>query len=279
MIIPIGMKGNRIMELDADSLIYRAAFSAQQSVDTESFALYLINRILGEIYEDTTCLKCNIYLGSKTNFRNEIATLYPYKGNRSNRERPSYFDLIRNYLIDDCGAIVVEQQEAEDAVGIEAIKHDSYDDYWVGAIDKDVRMIPGHHYNYIKRTFEFIEPIQALRCFYGQLATGDKGVDNIPGAYHLLQLDGLEEEARLFKNSRYKSKVIKELEQCNTEIEMWNILYALYVSTGEIERHGETRMLEIARLLWIRRYEDELWVPPTQRKYDYISTEAHKQLA
>ena len=45
------------------------------------------------------------------------------------------------------------------------------------------------------------------------------------------------------------------LKGCNTEEELWEAVLNAY--DGDLER-----VLENARLLWLRRYEGELWEPP-----------------
>ena len=98
-------------------------------------------------------------------------------------------------------AILVEDQEAEDAVGIEAYKYDNYDDYIIGAIDKDMLMISGTHYNYRTGDIAPMAPVEAMRKFMVQLVTGDS-TDNIPGIYKQLMTAGEEEAAHKFRHSR-----------------------------------------------------------------------------
>ncbi len=48
------------------------------------------------------------------------------------------------------------------------------------SIDKDLDMIRGWHYNFIKDKKYFIDDQQAIKHFYTQILTGDR-VDNIIG--------------------------------------------------------------------------------------------------
>ena len=41
-------------------------------------------------------------------------------------------------------------------------------------------MIPGNHYNFVKRDFYYVDQVSADLNFYRQMLTGDR-VDNIPG--------------------------------------------------------------------------------------------------
>lgn len=270
MLVDIECAKNITLELDADSLVYRIAGMVDMLGGGKNIAIKLIHSSIENMFEDTECNKCNIYLGTSTNYRIDIAKSFVYKGNRKGAVRPQFYDAIRAYLVSEFSAILVHNEEAEDRVGIEAHYYDDYSKYIVGAIDKDMDMIAGHRYNYSRRKMYFIDKYEALRSFYTQLVSGDKSVDNIPGLYHLLLKDGLEEQAHKFKYSRYKSKLIAVLKEMNTEEEMWNHVKSIYTEHGELDRHGLTRIIEIGRLLWIRRYADELWVPYEDRDFDYI---------
>jgi hypothetical protein len=51
-------------------------------------------------------------------------------------------------------------------------------------------------------------------------------------------------------------KANKILQGCDTEEELWDAVLKAY--DGDIER-----VVENARLLWLRRKEGEIWEPPT----------------
>ena len=203
--------------------------------------------------------------------------MLPYKGNRDKNQRPFFYDAIRQALVDRYDAVLVEGQEAEDSVGIAAYAAQGDHDYIIGAIDKDLNMLKGTHYNYAnKKTFE-VSPEEALIFFYVQIVTGDM-TDNIPGLYKQLEMDGEEELAKKFRYSRYKSKLNKEMYELlekdltNDELELkfWELVVDTYTQYGQVEAHGLDRILEVARLVWIRRYEGEIWLPPTERDFNYI---------
>ena len=60
-----------------------------------------------------------LYLTGGGNFRFDIATVKPYKGNRK-QEKPFYLPSVRKYLETKWGAVVVEGMEADDALCIVA---------------------------------------------------------------------------------------------------------------------------------------------------------------
>lgn len=273
MLIDIDMPKDITVELDADSLVYRVACVIDMLGEGKEFACKSLDRAIELIYEDTGCRKCNIYLGTNDNFRNDIATLCPYKGNRDNSKRPMFYEAIRGRLCSEYGAQLCHGQEAEDSVGIAAYGYIEYNQYIIGAIDKDMLMIAGHHYNYATRKMQFVDTFRAMRQFYLQLVTGDKAVDNIPGVYHQLLLDGEEERAHKFRYSRYKSALIATLAEIDNEMDMYDHVCSIYDQEGLLDKHGIFPIIEIGRLLWIRRQEEELWVPPTERNWDYINND------
>ena len=265
-----------IVELDADSIVYRIGGTVDMLEEGKKFCERLIDTTIQNIYEDTMADEVKVYLGTNTNFRIQAATMYGYKANRSDKERPQFYDAIRAYLVHFYGAVLVKDQEAEDEVGIQAYKYKDFNEFIIGAIDKDMRMIVGYHYNYIKRKIEFIDKYQAIRNFYVQMVTGDM-TDNIPGLYHHLLIDNEEEKAKKFKYSRYKSKLIKALAEMDEEVSMYKHVLSIYEEQGQLDKHGLSRILEISALLWIRRSENQVWVPPTERDFNYIDNDTRER--
>lgn len=263
------------LELDADSLVYRIGGAVDMLGEGRQFCERLIDQTITNIYEETNCNTCNIYLGGEGNYRNKIATLKGYKANRNHKDRPKYYGAIRAHLVREYNAILVAGQEAEDAVGIAAYRYDNFNEFMIGAIDKDMKMIVGTHFNYVTNKIEFIDKRQALCNFYTQLVTGDM-TDNIPGAYHLLLHDGKEQEAHEFRYSRYKKALTGLLENATTELEMYSLALSFYTQYYDNDEKLQERILEIGRLLWIRREPYELWVPPTQRDFDYLDLDSRE---
>ena len=56
-----------------------------------------------------------VYLSGETNFRDRIATIRKYKGNRPTK-KPFHYENIGKYLIEKWGAVVIEGEEADDAL-------------------------------------------------------------------------------------------------------------------------------------------------------------------
>ncbi len=141
-----------------------------------------------------------IYLTGKDNFRESVATIRPYKGNRKS-EKPYHYERVRTFLEQFRGAIVVDGMEADDRLSIEQMKdltmpqgglyQQFYARKWtkenpawtvICSVDKDLDNTPGWHYNWTKDDVYWVNEMDSLRNFYCQLLTGDS-VDNIPGLF------------------------------------------------------------------------------------------------
>lgn len=221
--------------VDADILVYRFGFASEG--DPAEFALARLSEFLDNLSMQEGIDEVWGYLTGKGNFRNEIAVTAPYKGTRV-AEKPYHFQLLREYMERAWGFEVVDGMEADDAIGIEAYRNEPEETIIV-SIDKDLNMIRGHHYNFVKEEKYFVTEEEAIRNFYLQILTGDK-VDNIKG------LQGI---------GPVKSK--KLLTDCTTELEMYEAVLKAY--DGD-----EARVLENARLLWILREEKQVWHPPVK---------------
>lgn len=221
--------------VDADILVYRFGFASEG--DPAEFALARLSEFLDNLYIELSVDEVWGYLTGTNNFRHEVAVTAPYKGNRV-MEKPYHFQLLREYMERAWGFEVIDGMEADDAIGIEAYRNEP-DETIIVSIDKDLNMIRGHHFNFVKEEKYFVTEEEAIRNFYLQILTGDK-VDNIIG------LQGI---------GPVKSK--KLLKDCNTELEMYEAVLKAY--DGD-----EARVLENARLLWILREEKQVWHPPVK---------------
>ena len=86
-----------------------------------------------------------------------------------------------------------------------------------------------------------VTPDEGIKSFYTQILTGDTA-DNIVG------LQGIGPK-----------KAEKLLDGADTEDDLWDAVLKAY--DGDVDR-----VVENARLLWLRRYEGELWEPPNNRQ-------------
>jgi 5'-3' exonuclease len=219
--------------IDGDILVYRIGFSANDP-EEERFAISRMGNFVDNLIRVKGIDSYEGYLTGKKNYRSEIAVTY--KENRKDARKPVHYDSLREYLISKWKFEVIDGQEADDAIGIKAYELPE-DSYCVMSIDKDLDMIRGWHYNFVKEDLYYVTEKEAIKNFYIQILTGDR-VDNIPG------LKGIGPK-----------KATKFVKDCETEEDLFNVVLEKY--DNDIDT-----LTERARLLWIRRKENQIWQPP-----------------
>jgi hypothetical protein len=220
--------------IDGDILVYRIGFASEN--EPESIAMARCSEFIEDLILFNGFGEYQGYLTGKTNFRNEIAVTAPYKGNRKSA-KPKHYQLLRDYMESAWSFTMIEDQEADDAIGIAAYEME-VGEYCICSIDKDLDMLRGDHYNFVKDERYFITEEEGIKNFYKQLLMGDR-VDNIIGIKGI----GTVKAERLLK-------------ECKNENEMYLAILEAYDGNAE-------RVLENGRLLWIRRQHNQLWTPPS----------------
>ena len=200
-----------------------------------------------------------VFLTGSGNFRDRIATIRPYKGNRT-ADKPVHMAAIRDYMVRQWGAQVIWGYEADDEVSI--LQTELGDDCVVCGIDKDLLQVPGWHY-VPEKGFKKVSASEGLLRFYAQVLSGDT-TDNVPGCYKV---------GRKIAVDRVKA--------CGAKPDkLWELAVDSY--TASIVQYGvdacgyedpEAAALETARLVWMLRYrpqwnfetgmlaEQHLWSP------------------
>ena len=227
--------------IDGDIIAYRAAFSTEQMglSDTKSKVDDLIEFILDKtVLFPEIGLDYVVYLTGKGNFRHDIAKSHVYKGNRKSVQKPRHLQTARDHMESKYQAIISQGEEADDLIAMEAAKLDYK--ACVASIDKDMLQIPCWHFNIVRGDYIKVEPFGGIKFFYKQILTGDRA-DNIVGLWKVGEV-----------------KASKILDGADTEDELWDRVIKAY--DGD-----EERVIENARLLWLRREEAEIWQPPRVR--------------
>jgi len=181
-----------------------------------------------------------VHLTGKSNFRYQVATIQPYKGNRVSIQKPVHLDAIRQFLVDNYDASVSVGMEADDTIGLD---HRPGVDI-VATLDKDLNCIPGSHYNWMEDRLYEVSEQEADAAFYRQVITGDT-TDNILGLYGL----------------GAKAKVLDYINICDTEEEMFNLVAKEYQC--RFGSYWKQFMLENCKLLWILQKRQ----PPYEAKF------------
>lgn len=193
-----------------------------------------------------------LFLTGGENYRDRIATIRPYKGNRDRNKRPFWYEEIRRHLISAWDAEVENGREADDALAMLQWQEDPESPRTiVCSVDKDLKMVPGLHYNTkSKQSFHVSFP-DAMLNFYRQVLIGDAS-DNIPGLYRVGE-----------------AAAKKILPQHAEERVMYAACLSAYgENMAKFPDHHlphtdpAASLLENARLLWLQTHDDDLWTPP-----------------
>lgn len=266
--------------IDADILCYEMG----SAVDVEGFPLdwplvrARIEMRLHHIIEMTEATTWSTFLTSQdgTNFRYKIATILPYKGHRKKKDKPHWYQQVYDYIKEKPFTTVVHGQEADDAISITQWQNlrsviqnhgPSLIRSKAGTVictkDKDLLMVPGWHYKWPKYGEEeagpfWITPLEGLKSFYRQLLTGDSA-DNIHGLHGIGP----------------KSQYIGRVNRAKTELEMYRAVKERYICY--YGNYWKFFLTETARLLWMRRYDGEMWsIPEEFEKDDDENAEAEE---
>lgn len=241
--------------LDLDPTVYRSGFAADAEVKRDlkdngidpDFSLeidYLhialgnvkaaVNEMLSQFPERSYYKG---YLTGSGNFRHDVATIKPYKGNRDPNHRPKYYKEIRQYLVEHYDVEVVDGIEADDAVAsAQWAKPDK--STCIVSIDKDLKMIPGFHYNPVKKELFEVDKHDADLFFWWQMMVGD-ATDNIPG------IAGV--------GPKTADKII---EACGGDLEeIKGVVKSMY--EREYGDRAASALEEIGLLLWMQRVPGE----------------------
>lgn len=225
----------------------------------------LVDQRIQSIIERCEANEYRVYLTGDGNFRFGIATLKPYKGNRSAVQKPYHWRTVSDRLVQQWGARTVEGIEADDALALAAIEAArAGTPAVIASRDKDLRQVPGRHYSWAcgesqpeippydveglgeihVRTSTYPSGTSykllgnGLKFFYGQLLVGDT-VDNIGGCPRVGPV-----------------KAVELLQFLETEEEMYQACALQYHKVyGDKWREALT---ENARLLWL--IQDPTWV-------------------
>lgn len=228
----------------------QAKLTKRTEIEPLSHALQTINTILWNIqksvFMEGSQRHYKIYLtaNDKSNFRYTLAKTKPYKGNRK-APKPYHYHDLREFLVKNYNAEIIHGIEADDAIGIEAMKHPGT---IIASIDKDLMMIPSINYNFVTGKFTKVSDPGAITlsennrkltatgifALFAQMLQGDNA-DNIPGICGLGPVG-----------------IFNLLKDCKTVEDAYQVVYTQYK-----KRQIEDRFSEVANLLFIRRKENQ----------------------
>jgi 5'-3' exonuclease len=233
--------------IDGDIVNYRCAasvepskklgpieFTEEENNRDREIAIARVNTLMRELLHTTQADTYQCFVSGRNNFRYRVNP--EYKANRKDTVDPRFRTDCKTFLINEWNAQVSTGCEADDILGI-AQTEDSI----IASIDKDLLMIPGWHYNWVKDERTYTTPLDGIRFLYKQMLIGDKA-DNIFG------VDGL--------GPVKSTKLIDHLE---TEEEMIEVVYNLYNQNAK-------RFVQNAMCLWILQEEGITWAHRAQKQ-------------
>lgn len=204
---------------------------------------------------------CLMYFTGAGNFRFDIATIQPYKGNRADFAKPYHWKTV-DFIIREAfeGKVIdITGTEADDALGIKQGEMlGSGTTTAICSRDKDLRMREGWHYswgcgqNQPEKPLYFINYMEGMQFFFQQMLTGDS-TDHILGCGR--------REDRVYKSGAKigqeytrrvgvgPKKAIKLLEEGTTLQDWYDVVRDEYRNIYEDDY--KRIMLENARLLFI----------------------------
>jgi 5'-3' exonuclease len=247
--------------IDADSLLYQACFVNEEKVDgvrrlkeqDKSIALRntlaTLKKTINNIKVATRCAEYRLLITGPGNFRYDIATIKPYKGNRKKEDKPFLLKEATDYIKAYQNAQEICGREADDYCAELNNYYNNKDGYrsLLLHIDKDLNTIPGYHYNYSTKKFYRVTEFQAIRFFYMQMLEGDTA-DNIEGVKYI-----------------GKAKAKELLRPCKTPEEL-DLVVAKAFKFNKRKSYTYDQMVETGRLLHMQRHAEDWWTPITTKE-------------
>lgn len=259
-----------------------------------------VDKFFSSVLYETRSTSCRVFLSGAGNFREGVATVKPYKGNRDGASKPLLHEAITTYMIDDWGAEIVQGMEADDALAVAqtADYNSCYKAYngltveekdistlntVICTIDKDLRMVAGLHYGWPvsdrigERPVYLVDPIGSLSIVYDPVKvykkTGLPKIKKVEGTgltwFYCQLIVGDSTDNIPGLPGKGEAAAVEALDGLDTEEEMYKAVFALYEA-----KYADTaleRLTEQAWLLWMVREVDEegkpvMWRPPVVEK-------------
>jgi len=240
--------------IDADFIVYKCCAACETEIDYGEDVIFVtsnysdaykaVKNEIEKIQSKFGGFSSPILFFSDTkNFRKKISP--DYKGHRNRKKPCGYKRVIRNLRV-EYNVIVMDQLEADDAMGIYATQHPGN---IIVSPDKDMKQIPGKLYN-LEDTFT-ITPEEGAKWHLIQTLAGDQtdGYSGVPGI-------GVKRAETLFNKEGYNwATVVRAFED------------------KELTEEDALLNARLARILTIEDYdttrqEPKLWTPEASYSID-----------
>ncbi len=274
IVYPKTVRG-RICHVDADFLAYQVSSDPESSFEEMHRNIdTMIKKLLGYSASEEAVLYLTPAVSNKGN-RREIALQKPYQENRAKKEKPEFLEPIREWMHKKRDAVMCIDYEADDALCMAWNSTEDKNKCIIASLDKDLLMVPGYALNWGSMTIEYCKDEfgwieldtsksakkiieRGTKFFWSQMLTGDP-VDNIQGL----------PKACLSDKTKLCGPVLSFslLNNCTNDAECLDLVYDLYMKFGEVIGYVNYRTQDYvsaqdvfeseAKLLWMRRHEDE----------------------
>jgi hypothetical protein len=202
--------------------------------------------------------------GSHKGHRYAVARVKPYQGQRANSRRPKNWQGLRDLLADGyfgTSTVSTTTAEADDLFGHHG--HRDPANTVIGTQDKDMRMVPGWHMDWVSNLmcylppdtydFKFNDKQFGLKWFWLQMLHGDTA-DQIPGLPWYMGKDA-KGAGKLKAVGPVTAEAMLAETKCNVDALV--VVHAAYKSY--YKERALVEMMEQAVLLWMRRDAESKW--------------------
>ena len=177
-------------------------------------------------------VEMEVFLSGNTNFRDDIATIKVYKGNRDPLHKPHWYEEIKEYMKNVWNAEELDGIEADDMLADLQVEDGIMQNTCIVSTDKDLDQLAGWHYNWVKDHLYEVSVEQAIHSKYIQILTGDRtdNIEGIPGlgpvgAEKCLEWCATVEDYEQAVKEEYEhffSTTAKGIEKCNEYLMTWD---------------------------------------------------------
>ena len=236
--------------IDGDVVLYEVTTACETPVDWGD-DMWTLHSDLREAKQRFDCWvsnlkdrldvnKVHIAFSSPENWRKTI--LPTYKSNRKGKRKPLVFHELKQYAMDVYRSVMIDQLEGDDVLGLLAGDSKITGGTIIVSIDKDLKTIPGFHYNPMRREEGVIEVTMAQANYNHllQTLTGD-AVDGYSGCPGI----GPKKAEKVLENPSWES-VVSAYNKAGIEEED----ALIQARVARILRYGEYDKVKKEPILW-----------------------------
>lgn len=248
---------SRTLLVDGDGLAYYCAGSTGTSAGEARASL--VDKVRSAQRLVGAANVCVMLTASDSNkgHRYAIARVKPYQGQRVNSRRPDNWQALRDYMNSVQFPFPVHSTsflEADDLIAAWAYRDP--EGVVIYTQDKDMRMLPGMHLNWVSHRLHTVRPGEdsvfndqqyGVKWFWLQMLQGDQA-DNIPGLPRYVTQNA---HGKQVLKPVGEVTAAKMLADATTSGDCFERVYEQYL--GYYGDRAIVEMLEQAALLWLRR--------------------------